>query len=140
MWKRIFRPRVLIYTGVLWTLILLLGLSLFLRMPLKVDVIRDRGLPRLTQQGEVENVYRLQIMNATEEEQGLHIQVQGLNGMAIYASDELKVGAAESRWMPVRIGVPYENLQAGSYPIWFDVSNDDGSLHVTEKAVFLVPH
>ena len=139
MWKRIFRPRVLIYTGVLWTLILLLGFSLLMRMPMKVDVIRDRGLPRITQQGEVENVYRLQIMNATEEIQGLHIQARGLDGMSIFTSDELQVGAAESRWLPVRIGVPYENLKPGSYPVWFDISNDDGSLHVTEKAVFLVP-
>jgi len=139
MWRRIFRPRVLIYTGVLWTLILTLGLSLWLRMPLKVDVIRDRGMPRITQQGEVENVYRLQIMNATEEKQGLHIQVRGLDGMAIYASDELSVDAAQSRWMPVRVGVSYEQVTPGSHPVWFDVSNDDGSLHVTEKAVFLVP-
>lgn len=139
MWRRIFRPRVLIYTGVLWTLILTLGLSLWLRMPLKVDVIRDRGMPRITQQGEVENVYRLQIMNATEEKQGLHIQVRGLDGMAIYANDELSVDAAQSRWMPVRVGVSYEQLTPGSHPVWFDVSNDDGSLHVTEKAVFLVP-
>jgi len=139
MWRRIFRPRVLIYTGVLWTLILTLGLSLWLRMPLKVDVIRDRGMPRITQQGEVENVYRLQIMNATEEKQGLHIQVRGLDGMAIYASDELSVDAAQSRWMPVRVSVSYEQLTPGSHPVWFDVSNDDGSLHVTEKAVFLVP-
>ena len=139
MWKRVFRPRVLIYTGVLWTLILLLGFSLWMRMPMKVDVIRDRGMPRITQQGEVENVYRLQVMNATEEPQGLHIQARGLDGMSIVTSDELQVGAAESRWLPVRIGVPYENLKPGSYPVWFDVSNDDGSLHVTEKAVFLVP-
>ena len=139
MWKRVFRPRVLIYTGVLWTLILLLGFSLWMRMPMKVDVIRDRGMPRITQQGEVENVYRLQIMNATEEKQGLHIQARGLDGMSIVTSDELQVGAAESRWLPVRIGVTYENLKPGSYPVWFDVSNDDGSLHVTEKAVFLVP-
>ena len=139
MWRRIFRPRVLIYTGVLWTLILLLAFSLFLRMPMKVDVIRDRGLPRMTQQGEVENVYRLQVMNATEEAQGLHIQVRGLDGMDIHTNDEMRVDAAQSRWIPVRVAVPVEMQSPGSHPIWFDVSNDDGSLHVTEKAVFLVP-
>jgi len=69
----------------------------------------------------------------------LHIQARGLDGMSMVANDELQVEAAQSRWLPVRVGVPYENLQPGSYPIWFDVSNDDGSLHVTEKAVFLVP-
>ena len=139
MWRRIFRPRVLVYTAVLWTLIILLGISLYLRMPLKVDVIRDRGLPRLTQQGEIENVYRLQIMNATEDRQALHVKVRGLDGIAVYANEEMSVNPAESRWLPVGVGVPAEHLQPGSYPIWFDISNDDGSLHVTEKAAFLVP-
>ena len=139
MWRRILRPRVLIYTGVLWTLILLLAFSLFLRMPMKVDVIRDRGLPRITQLGEVENVYRLQVMNATEEAQGLHIQVRGLDGMDIHTNDEMRVDAAQSRWIPVRVAVPFDMQSPGSHPIWFDISNDDGSLHVTEQAVFLVP-
>jgi hypothetical protein len=79
-------------------------------------------------------------MNATEKKQGLHVEVRGMEDMKIHTNDELTVGAIESRWVPVKVGVPYENLKPGSYPIWFDVSNDDGSLHATEKAVFLVPH
>ena len=137
IWGRVLRPRVLIYAGILLALCVALVVSLSLRHTLKVDVIRDRGLPRLTQQGEVENVYRLQIMNATEDKQGLRIQVRGLDGMAFYTNDEMSVGAAQSRWLPVRVGVPAEHLQPGSYPIWFDISNDDGSLHVSEKAAFL---
>ena len=44
--------------------------SLFMRAPFKVDVVRDRGaLARLVEDGWVENVYRLQIMNATEQSQ-----------------------------------------------------------------------
>src|SRR5262249_34348171 len=41
--RRIFRPRVLIYTGILGAIVIGLGAAIALRVPLKVDVIRDRG-------------------------------------------------------------------------------------------------
>jgi cytochrome c oxidase accessory protein FixG len=67
MLKRVFRPRVLVYTAILWTLIIALGISLWMRTPMKVNVLRDRGtLARITPDGNLENVFRLQIMNATE--------------------------------------------------------------------------
>jgi hypothetical protein len=70
MIRRGFRPRVLIYTGILVAITVALGVSLYLRTPLKVDVIRDRGaLARMVEQGRIENVYRLQLMNATEATQ-----------------------------------------------------------------------
>jgi cytochrome c oxidase accessory protein FixG len=42
MLRRVFRPRVLIYTALLWSLIGVVGFSLWLRTPLHVDVERDR--------------------------------------------------------------------------------------------------
>ncbi len=45
---------------------LLVG-SLAVRMPFKVDVVRDRAtLAREVEDGVIENIYRLQIMNAAE--------------------------------------------------------------------------
>ena len=65
MLRRVFRPRVLIYTALLWSLIGVVGLSLWLRTPLHVDVERDRSsLARIVEGGRIENVYRLQVMNA----------------------------------------------------------------------------
>jgi hypothetical protein len=44
--------------------------SLVVRTPFKVDVVRDRAaLSRIVDGGKLENVYRLQVMNATEEPQ-----------------------------------------------------------------------
>jgi cytochrome c oxidase accessory protein FixG len=62
---RVLRPRVLVYSGVLVLICAALLTSLFMRTPFKVDVVRDRGaLARQVEDGWVENVYRLQIMNA----------------------------------------------------------------------------
>ena len=141
MVKRILRPRVLVYTGILWTLIFVLGISLYLRTPFRVDVVRDRNLPRISGKGEIENVYRLQLMNATETQQRLNIQVHGIEGLEIEVDEDIVVEPAQSRWVPLRVEIPYDALKPGSHKIWFDISNtSDNPIKITEASVFLVPN
>ncbi|MEY3488888.1 MAG: hypothetical protein RL655_456 [Pseudomonadota bacterium] len=140
MWRRVLRPRVLIYSGLLGLITLGLLLSLTLRTPLKVDVVRDRAsLARITEVGTLENVYRLQIMNATEQPQHYHVQVQGLDSIQIKTDTTVQVGPAQSRWVVVRVDIPYGSATAGSHPIWFEISAEAERIRVTEKSVFLVP-
>jgi polyferredoxin len=140
MWRRVLRPRVLIYTSLLGLITLGLFLSLVLRTPLKVDVVRDRAsLARITEVGTLENVYRLQIMNATEEAQNYQLQVRGLENIHIKTETQVPVDSAQSRWVVVRVDIPYGSTTAGSHPIWFEISSEDGRKRVTEKSVFLVP-
>jgi cytochrome c oxidase accessory protein FixG len=137
--RRVLRPRVLLYTVLLGTLCMALAISLALRVPLKVDVVRDRAaLARLVAGGQLENVYRLQVMNATEETQRYAITAGGLPGLRIAAGGEAVVGPAESRWVAVWLQVPHGSLQPGSHPIHFDIQAAGGA-HVREKSVFLVP-
>jgi polyferredoxin len=114
--------------------------SLTLRTPFKVDVVRDRGvLARIVVGGMIENVYRLQIMNATETGQQYRISASGLPGLAV-ASDELaSVGATESRWVAVRLQLPYEAVGPGTHTIHFEITARDSAASVREKSVFLVP-
>src|SRR5690625_6392070 len=66
--KRVFRPRVLVYTALLVILVAVFVGSLATRNSLKLDVIRDRNsLGRVVDEQTVENVYRLQIANTREE-------------------------------------------------------------------------
>ena len=140
MWRRVLRPRVLIYSGLLGLITLGLLLSLSLRTPLKVDVVRDRAsLARITEVGTLENVYRLQIMNATELPQLYHLQVQGLDSIQIKTDTPVQVGPAQSRWVVVRVDIPYGSATAGSHPIWFEISAEAERIRVSEKSVFLVP-
>ncbi len=70
MLRSIFRPRVLVYSAILVVVVVALFTSLALRSPFRVDVVRDRAsLARIVDEGRVENVYRLQVMNATEQPQ-----------------------------------------------------------------------
>lgn len=141
MLRRALRPRVLIYTAILGAITLAVGLSLFMRTPLKVDVIRDRGaLARMVEQGRIENVFRLQIMNATESPQRYAIGVSGLPGIALDSSAEVEVLSTEVRAVAVRVQVPPDAASPGSHPIHFDIrAIGDERIHVSEKAAFLVP-
>lgn len=141
MFRRVLRPRVLVYTAVLAVVSLGLLWSLLTRASFKVDVVRDRGtMARVVGQGQIENVYRLQIMNATEHSQQYLLHVAGIEGARIVSDAVVAVDAASSRWVPVRVQAPPNAAAAGSHPIAFTISSQ-GSSHdeVNEKSVFLVP-
>ncbi|HET8748772.1 MAG TPA: cytochrome c oxidase accessory protein CcoG [Ramlibacter sp.] len=136
---RVLRPRVLVYATILLVLTIAVMTSLALRTPLKVDVVRDRAaLSRIVAGGMLENVYRLQIMNASEEKQRYRLDATGLPGLALASEREFEVGPAESRWVAVRLQIPYGSAAAGSHPIVFEIDNGTDA-HVREKSVFLVP-
>jgi cytochrome c oxidase accessory protein FixG len=140
MWRRVLRPRVLVYSAVLAALTLGVLWSLAARTPLKVDVVRDRAsLSRIVAGGKLENVYRLQVMNATEQPQRYRIAAAGLEGLALASPAELEVGPAESRWVPVRLQIGYGSAAPGSHVIHFTVSDATGQSQVSEKSVFLIP-
>ena len=140
MLKRVLRPRVLIYTAILVALSLGMLASLAMRTAFKVDVVRDRAaLARIVAGGKLENIYRLQIMNATETPQHYRISVRGLEGAQMAAATEYEIAAAESRWVVVQVQVPYGSVPEGSHPLYFDILAVESGAKVSEKSAFLVP-
>jgi cytochrome c oxidase accessory protein FixG len=139
--KRVFRPRVLIYTGLLGVLVTVMFGTLASRTPLKLDVIRDRGsMGREVEDDQIENVYRLQIMNTGEAAHEYLLRVKGMTGVKVVDNQVIEVEGATTRAVPVRVRVPAGVGKHGSNKIEFELSAlDDESLHVEEKAVFIVP-
>jgi cytochrome c oxidase accessory protein FixG len=140
MFKRAFRPRVLVYSAILWSIIIGAGVSLWHRVPLKVDVIRDRAaISREIEGGQIENVYRLQIMNTREAARRFDIDVQGLPGAVLAGEAAVQLEGAAARMVPIRVRVPGGALAAGTHPMTFSVTaRDDASVAVREKSVFIV--
>jgi cytochrome c oxidase accessory protein FixG len=143
--RHVFRPRVLIYSGILLLVIALLLGSLLARTSFKVDVVRDRAsLARIVSGGYIENVYRLQIMNAAEKRQYFKVTAEGMYDLKVLTdSEDLIVDSTQSRWISVRLQVPYDSAMPGSYPVRFSIEtvNRDGTVHekLEEKSVFLMP-
>ena len=148
MLRGIFRPRVLVYTAILVLVVGALIASLALRSPFRVDVVRDRAtLARLVDDGQIENVYRLQVMNATELPQRYALQVSGLPGIGLQGQETFEVAPAEARWVTVSVRVPPEAAAAagaGAHPIQFGIerlpsADDTRSVREVEKSTFVVP-
>jgi cytochrome c oxidase accessory protein FixG len=140
MWQRLMRPRIQIYTMILVAVTLGLLVSLSLRTPFKVDVVRDRStLSRITEYGTLENVYRLQIMNAAERVQTYRLSVKGLPNLKITSEVQVMVDPAQARWVVLRADVPYGSVEAGSHKIMFEIQAIGSDDLVVEKSVFIVP-
>ena len=138
--RHILRPRVLIYATILGGVVLAMLVSLSLRTPFKVDVVRDRGVTaRIVNGGKIENVYRLQIMNATESLQHYKIGVSGLKGLVVSSEDVVDVKSTEARWVAVRVQAPFDVAAPGSHVMQFDIKSLDSPGQLVEKSVFLVP-
>jgi cytochrome c oxidase accessory protein FixG len=145
--RRIFRPRVLVYTAVLILIVSALATSIALRSPFKVDVVRDRGaMARQVEDGEVENVYRLQIMNATETTQNYRVTVDGLPGLHLRDAVAVSVAPTEARWVSVTLRVPVETATqtpAGAHEVHFNIEREaqgsDPARSLREKSTFVLP-
>jgi polyferredoxin len=131
---------VLVYTAVLGALVSAMAVSLWLRTPFKVDVIRDhRDMGRLVAGGKIENVYRLQVMNATESAQRYRIHASGLPGLLVISEPVVTVAPTEARSVAVRIQTPFDAAPPGSHRIEFEIDALDSPGHLSEKSVFLIP-
>jgi cytochrome c oxidase accessory protein FixG len=141
--RRVLRPRVLIYSGILVSIIVGLMVAVGLRVPLKVDVIRDRlALAREVsdERGNalVENVYRLHIMNTTEQRQTYTVQAGGLPQLAVGSETRFEIDPASSRSVPLRLQAPLDTVAPGSHKVTIEVkAQDDAAITVREHTTFL---
>ena len=97
-------------------------------------MVRDRAsLSRIVAGGKLENIYRLQIMNATEKPQRYRISAQGLTGLEVASEPEFEIDAAQSRWVVVRLQIPYGSAASGSHTVHFSIAAVDSGERVEES-------
>lgn len=139
--RQVARPRIMIYSTLLALIITVFSAALINRTPLKLDVIRDRGaLSREGENGTVDNVYRLVIMNTAEIGHRFRISVSGLPSMQLIGVEDVLLAGTEARAVPVRVRGGHGSGRAGSNPITFTLTALDAPrLQVAEKAIFIVP-
>jgi len=81
---KIIRPRIIIYAAVMFSLIAGLVYAINNRVPLELDIIRDRNaLYRETEEGLIENVYTLKLINMDEIKHEYNLSAIGIEGMVL---------------------------------------------------------
>lgn len=139
--SHILRPRIVLYTTILVAITVASIWSLASRVPLKVDIMRDPSvLSREADDGRIENVYNLKIMNTTEEAKRYALSVDGMEGIELIGERIVEVASAENHEVTVVVRVPPESGKKGANRIYFDIKalNHD-KIAVYEKASFLMP-
>jgi len=140
--RHIFRPRIFVYAAILTAITIGSFYAILNRSPIALDVIRDRNsLFRETNEGLIENVYTLKVINMDKVEHEYSLSVTGIPGLNMKMDAiDIVVKSGEVVELPVRVNVDPENLQERSTEISFHLDALDGDdLSVTEKARFLGP-
>jgi cytochrome c oxidase accessory protein FixG len=138
----IARPRTIMYTVLLLALTVGLIYAIGQRLPLELDIIRDRNsLYRETPQGLVENVYTLKIVNMDKQAHRYSLGVAGLEGLELVREKALiEVPGGEVFTLPVSVRVDPGVLKRAANEIEFTISAADNvKLTRTETARFLGP-
>ncbi|MFO7276760.1 MAG: cytochrome c oxidase accessory protein CcoG [Pseudomonadota bacterium] len=139
---RILRPRVLVYGTLLVVLITAVVAGLAMRTPLALDVIRDRNaLYRVLDDGRVENVYNVKILNKTERPQTYVISVSGSVPLEL-DPEPARFSVASGEVFPavLRVRAPRWEMPPVSDIRFEAVSVDDPSLRASVTARFIAPN
>ncbi len=146
IWRRVFRPRTLLYGAILLALVAVAVGSLAMKNPLKVDILRDRGaLAREAAPGLIENVYRIQLMNTDETARRFSISAAGLPGLAVAGIEQpVAVEPASTKLVTLRLQLPIDAgrdaLSPGSHAIEFVIEAEgDSKVNRHEKSSFVIP-
>jgi cytochrome c oxidase accessory protein FixG len=140
--SRILRPRVFIYGALLLLLIGGMAWSIAMRTPLALDVIRDRNqLYRETDDGLIENVYTLRIINKDDVAHEYLLTAEGLAGLFLALDRrEINVDGGQVSDLVVRLRAEESALAARSNPVHFILTSiDNPALTVRTEARFLGP-
>ena len=142
--RRVARARVLAYASILVAVASSSAASLWMRSPVKMDVIRDRaGLAREVEGGRIENVYRLQVMNTLERPLTLRLLARGgpaLESVELIAAGPLAIAPLATSTIPVRVRAGAGGAH-GSQPLEFVLEWSEGSSArvVVEQSRFHLP-
>lgn len=141
MLRHVMRPRIMLYTGILLVISAIFVYSLSTRIPLRVDVLRDRGvMTREVGDGLTENVYLLHIMNMQDSVRTFSVKPEGMDNIRLDGADTFKVEPLGNLTQPINVRVPADVGNPGANQIRFIIEDvENPSIKLDEKSTFIQP-
>lgn len=137
----IIRPKLIGYFIVLVIMTGLLMANIAFRSTLEVDIIRDRNsLYRETNEGLIENVYTIKVLNKSQQTRTYQISVKGLPDYSYYGEQEVTVTGGEVYSTPISVATDPYNLEDVVTEIQISVTTttpDGDVITVDEPTKFL---
>ncbi len=119
------RPRLIGYAIALLVMVSAFTVALVQRPLAELDVIKDRVLYRENEQGRIENVYTLKIMNKDQRDHLYTIAVEGLDGLIFEGRREVRAAAGEILSVPVELSIDPQQLPSSTNEILFTIQAAD---------------
>jgi len=137
----IIRPRMLVYAGILVVLLVSTLVSIAVRVPAKLDVIRDRNaLYRETDEGLIENVYTLRILNKDNQTHVYGVTIKEQPDMELLLDKpEITIESGAVDDLSARLRVDPVDLKSRSTEVEFQLNSKDGEISISESARFVGP-
>ncbi|MGY8830243.1 MAG: cytochrome c oxidase accessory protein CcoG [Pseudomonadales bacterium] len=134
------RPRLIGYAIALLAMLCVFAWAIADRSLVELDVLKDRVLYRENEEGRIENVYTLKIMNKAQHEVTYLIEADGLDGLVYEGKREIKAIAGEVLSLPVELSIDPEKLPSSTNEITFRLhSVDDPSIKTDAASRFIGP-
>ena len=141
-WAHLLRPRILVYSAILVAMVGLFVGGLAMRQTVKLDVMRDRRvLAREIPGGLLENVYQIQLMNASDTPRRMRFEVQGPPGLVVVSPKQgIELAASSNVLHPLELAIPTDGARSGVYHVEITARSagaDPVSVH--HDSTFIVP-
>lgn len=135
---KVVRPKLLGYFVVLLVVCSAFIWTLYSRMPVEMDVVRDRGsLFRETEEGLIENTYTLKIINKSQQAQRYKLAVSGLEQANWLGETEITIAGGDTANVPISLAVDPVALSKPMTDIEFSLENSqDPSIRLTQRSNF----
>ncbi|WP_371187592.1 cytochrome c oxidase accessory protein CcoG [Thalassotalea maritima] len=136
----ILRPKLFMYALVMVVMCGLLVNELVTRVPVQLDIIRDRNaLSRENIDGYIENVYTLKILNKSQIDATYRIRAQGLPEHQWQGQQTVEVKAADIETVTISLAIdPYELKQFKTDMSFVveQIQPQDDAVRISQNSVF----
>lgn len=138
--RQLLRPRLIGYAIALLLMIASFAWALQARSLVSIDVAKDRGMFRENAAGQIENVYRLKLINKTQQPQRYHLGLVAGQPFTLNGPSDISLAAGEILEVPVSVALEREPLGQSPAPVLFEVINQrDSRERQTTKSTFIAP-
>jgi polyferredoxin len=136
----VLRPRILVYAGLLLTLVTGFIVTVAVRNPVGIDILHDRNaLYRITSDGNIENVYTVRLLNKDSHNHRFTLSASGLPGLTVDTNDPRPmVAAGHTLAIPVRLRAPRTGVTSSKVSVRA-IAVDNEHLNADAGARFISP-
>lgn len=138
---RFWRARPVGYSIVVLIMVSIVLTALWVRVPLEVDVIRDRDrMYRELPNNRIENSYTIKIFNMDQSDHNYSISASGLDGMVLEGDREIYLAEGDVGELRLRLSMNKDDIRTPNSKIEFMVySSSEPAIQASSESRFIAP-